>query len=163
MLLLLFFFFKQKTAYEMRISDWSSDVCSSDLWKSVRTGPLEQIDDDHFGPPLAPPENPAVRYTAGYTQDPKTAGGYTMNWDKFDEGTVQPRWLPRSPAVLQERMGTIDLDPAASDEGLWWLPRALMVEATPELEALFPVGTVMPSVITEAPFDGDREIGRAHV
>src|SRR3546814_2563058 len=28
---LVFFFFKQKTAYEMRISDWSSDVCSSDL------------------------------------------------------------------------------------------------------------------------------------
>src|SRR3546814_7802127 len=31
MLLMCFFFFKQKTAYEMRISDWSSDVCSSDL------------------------------------------------------------------------------------------------------------------------------------
>src|SRR3546814_6183956 len=31
------FFFKQKTAYEMRISDWSSDVCSSDL---RRGGPL---------------------------------------------------------------------------------------------------------------------------
>src|SRR3546814_16545102 len=37
-----FFFFKQKTAYEMRISDWSSDVCSSDLgrrpehyWKAL--------------------------------------------------------------------------------------------------------------------------------
>src|SRR3546814_3482239 len=29
--LCFFFFFKQKTAYEMRISDWSSDVCSSDL------------------------------------------------------------------------------------------------------------------------------------
>src|SRR3546814_3156920 len=29
-----FFFFKQKTAYEMRISDWSSDVCSSDLYKT---------------------------------------------------------------------------------------------------------------------------------
>src|SRR3546814_2861462 len=29
--LFCFFFFKQKTAYEMRISDWSSDVCSSDL------------------------------------------------------------------------------------------------------------------------------------
>src|SRR3546814_7195718 len=29
--ILFFFFFKQKTAYEMRISDWSSDVCSSDL------------------------------------------------------------------------------------------------------------------------------------
>src|SRR3546814_21194828 len=32
----MFFFFKQKTAYEMRISDWSSDVCSSDL--EQRTG-----------------------------------------------------------------------------------------------------------------------------
>src|SRR3546814_8331139 len=30
-MVLSFFFFKQKTAYEMRISDWSSDVCSSDL------------------------------------------------------------------------------------------------------------------------------------
>src|SRR3546814_7479081 len=34
--LCLFFFFKQKTAYEMRISDWSSDVCSSDLRPSAR-------------------------------------------------------------------------------------------------------------------------------
>src|SRR3546814_12972284 len=36
--MLLFFFFKQKTAYEMRISDWSSDVCSSDLgrWATGR-------------------------------------------------------------------------------------------------------------------------------
>src|SRR3546814_2251903 len=41
----LFFFFKQKTAYEMRISDWSSDVCSSDLLDRVvaddRTGRIE--------------------------------------------------------------------------------------------------------------------------
>src|SRR3546814_3234085 len=32
----VFFFFKQKTAYEMRISDWSSDVCSSDLLKGLK-------------------------------------------------------------------------------------------------------------------------------
>src|SRR3546814_3391946 len=32
----IFFFFKQKTAYEMRISDWSSDVCSSDLDKNFK-------------------------------------------------------------------------------------------------------------------------------
>src|SRR3546814_5852686 len=32
----IFFFFKQKTAYEMRISDWSSDVCSSDLGNQSR-------------------------------------------------------------------------------------------------------------------------------
>src|SRR3546814_2830100 len=39
-MLLLLFFFKQKTAYEMRISDWSSDVCSSDLadpWSQIST------------------------------------------------------------------------------------------------------------------------------
>src|SRR3546814_9747834 len=40
-----FFFFKQKTAYEMRISDWSSDVCSSDLLRCL---------------PFAPEENPAL-------------------------------------------------------------------------------------------------------
>src|SRR3546814_3849199 len=34
-----FFFFKQKTAYEMRISDWSSDVCSSDLAREQRDLP----------------------------------------------------------------------------------------------------------------------------
>src|SRR3546814_6254328 len=34
----VFFFFKQKTAYEMRISDWSSDVCSSDLPIDVTHG-----------------------------------------------------------------------------------------------------------------------------
>src|SRR3546814_12055305 len=40
---LSFFFFKQKTAYEMRISDWSSDVCSSDL----PARPLLVADRDH--------------------------------------------------------------------------------------------------------------------
>src|SRR3546814_14111216 len=58
--LCLFFFFKQKTAYEMRISDWSSDVCSSDLRTGVaedrgskdvrppRVNPLHQIEIDDF-------------------------------------------------------------------------------------------------------------------
>src|SRR3546814_2046452 len=40
---LVFFFFKQKTAYEMRISDWSSDVCSSDLSEKVRRRLLESL------------------------------------------------------------------------------------------------------------------------
>src|SRR3546814_3457975 len=33
--MVMYFFFKQKTAYDMRISDWSSDVCSSDLEEAV--------------------------------------------------------------------------------------------------------------------------------
>src|SRR3546814_6499313 len=39
-----FFFFKQKTAYEMRISDWSSDVCSSDL--RARAGSIRGAADE---------------------------------------------------------------------------------------------------------------------
>src|SRR3546814_20626778 len=38
---LLFFFFKQKTAYDMLISDWSSDVCSSDL--AIMSGPRGRV------------------------------------------------------------------------------------------------------------------------
>src|SRR3546814_11788907 len=44
-LLFSFFFFKQKTAYEMRISDWSSDVCSSDLHRDRIAGAV--VDDNH--------------------------------------------------------------------------------------------------------------------
>src|SRR3546814_9452987 len=48
--ILCFFFFKQKTAYEMRISDWSSDVCSSDLDVPEGDAGLgEEIGDRHEG------------------------------------------------------------------------------------------------------------------
>src|SRR3546814_16499111 len=44
MLFFSLFFFKQKTAYEMRISDWSSDVCSSDLMNMRMLRPAALID-----------------------------------------------------------------------------------------------------------------------
>src|SRR3546814_6864622 len=44
---LFIFFFKQKTAYEMRISDWSSDVCSSDL---IEEEDIVWVQDYHFLP-----------------------------------------------------------------------------------------------------------------
>src|SRR3546814_2785880 len=43
----VFFFFKQKTAYEMRISDWSSDVCSSDLTAVVKSK-MVTVDLEHL-------------------------------------------------------------------------------------------------------------------
>src|SRR3546814_5167621 len=46
---LMFFFFKQKTAYEMRISDWSSDVCSSDLLADSHAGAVVMRDEDAAG------------------------------------------------------------------------------------------------------------------
>src|SRR3546814_11676035 len=39
----MFFFFKQKTAYEMRISDWSSDVCSSDLARALHRAVVQRL------------------------------------------------------------------------------------------------------------------------
>src|SRR3546814_17703767 len=45
--MLFFFFFKQKTAYEMRISDWSSDVCSSDLWAAFDDPPSLTREGEH--------------------------------------------------------------------------------------------------------------------
>src|SRR3546814_1227126 len=51
--MLVFFFFKQKTAYEMRISDWSSDVCSSDLYHFQKAQAADGLIDiwgaDHAG------------------------------------------------------------------------------------------------------------------
>src|SRR3546814_1272697 len=52
------FFFKQKTAYEMRISDWSSDVCSSDLSKGEREGRPGRLPD----PAQPRPFFPMLRY-----------------------------------------------------------------------------------------------------
>src|SRR3546814_656049 len=58
----VFFFFKQKTAYEMRISDWSSDVCSSDLLLTlarelginlIDTAPAYGVSEERLGPLLA--------------------------------------------------------------------------------------------------------------
>src|SRR3546814_4289996 len=47
------FFFKQKTAYEMRISDWSSDVCSSDLAALDHQHVLARVEHDARRQPLA--------------------------------------------------------------------------------------------------------------
>src|SRR3546814_19377126 len=57
------FFFKQKTAYEMRISDWSSDVCSSDL--QARDGQGHGAGADHLRDGEPRPRNLASRRARG--------------------------------------------------------------------------------------------------
>src|SRR3546814_3465675 len=54
MLVSFVFFFKQKTAYEMRISDWSSDVCSSDLRRASPPGSGEARLRQAESPTLSP-------------------------------------------------------------------------------------------------------------
>src|SRR3546814_828892 len=67
----VFFFFKQKTAYEMRISDWSSDVCSSDLHhRHQPKGRVTRFHDGRFSPGHAPGKinNEADRSSATNTR-----------------------------------------------------------------------------------------------
>src|SRR3546814_10198712 len=71
--MLCIFFFKQKTAYEMRISDWSSDVCSSDL-----VGSLCQADEEwRFVSRRLHPRNPAMSGERG-----KAQGTLPLDWGK---------------------------------------------------------------------------------
>jgi hypothetical protein len=134
-------------------------------WKSVRSGGMSPgyIDDNYVGPPL-PPVAPGARYTGGYTQDSTgLPSPYLQNWTKLDsqlpldQTSVVPLYLPRERGVL-ERAGTIDLDPEAQDDGVWFLK---LDEALPYEPALddYPVGAVLPGIVLTGPFEGDR----AHV
>src|SRR3546814_10866288 len=85
-----FFFFKQKTAYEMRISDWSSDVCSSDLTLDLRQ-----------------PEGQEVVRKLAETADvlienfrPGTLEGWGLGWDVLHE--INPQQIGR--ASCRERV-----------------------------------------------------------
>src|SRR3546814_11199440 len=76
----LFFFFKQKTAYEMRISDWSSDVCSSDLHaaraRHAKPSRRGSIHSSYFKLPATGREilNPPLTDAGSYDPVDKNAG-----------------------------------------------------------------------------------------
>jgi len=136
-------------------------------WKSVRSGDMTPgyIDDNYIGPPR-PSEEPEARYTGGYTQDPPgPPHPYIQNWVKvnpdltLDETSVLPRYLPADPSAL-ERMGTVDLDPAAHDDGIWSMSIDEVVPYDPELDD-YPIGSVIPGIVIEGPFQGDRADVRA--
>src|SRR3546814_8379218 len=84
--LLFFFFFKQKTAYEMRISDWSSDVCSSDLsdadWRPALLSEIgPRVTSAQLGRPIpGTPWHGTVRFQRG---PQATAGGPARLSRKF--------------------------------------------------------------------------------
>jgi len=128
-------------------------------WKSVRTGNgiMNQIDDNYFGPPLEPKEG--KRYTGGYTKDPKPkgGGGYEMNWEKFSDDGVVPKYLPADPSMLAP-FQSVDLTPTVGDEVPLFLNKADVVSYDPALDTMdaFPVGTIMPAVVVERPMEGDR-------
>src|SRR3546814_19475199 len=129
---LLFFFFKQKTAYEMRISDWSSDVCSSDLIletrrlrprisvpvqrahpaSAARRSPVEHCAREaHKARPCLPPSRPP---------DAVRAGGHNHINDRsrrhsaaLQPASALPRWhgpsLDRK-RVVEGKRGSVRVD-----------------------------------------------------
>src|SRR3546814_16201758 len=83
-----FFFFKQKTAYEMRISDWSSDVCSSDL------GPGEiERDAAAFAPARDPREH--IAGAEADIEDAPRAVADTTRPDPVEKATRRSRRQPQ--------------------------------------------------------------------
>src|SRR3546814_15400978 len=92
LIILFVFFFKQKTAYEMRISDWSSDVCSSDL---VEGPPIPAL----FHEPEEGPKIPTLvrRQETGDVLENHPAGPKLCNQSKGDEGQVAARVVQPEP------------------------------------------------------------------
>src|SRR3546814_19256354 len=94
----MFFFFKQKTAYEMRISDWSSDVCSSDLIVYTQPKSVEAYrSTGHFpdGTVLVKElyEGASDDLTTGRVSwSGKAAGWFVMVKDDTNRFSGNPRW-----------------------------------------------------------------------
>src|SRR3546814_5037078 len=98
MLLGCIFFFKQKTAYEMRISDWSSDVCSSDL-RRVRRKAEHRHAVPHLGLAVPAIEDAEIGEFALCLHRPQLRGEIL-----FQIGTERGPIGPRGPIVNHQRV-----------------------------------------------------------
>src|SRR3546814_8098247 len=98
MCVFVFFFFKQKTAYEMRISDWSSDVCSSDLL--VRNAIDHGIESPGVRTAAGKPEQGQVRLSAQQEGDHVTIevrdDGAGIDPDKIRDSALRKGLIDRS-------------------------------------------------------------------
>lgn len=140
----------------------TSDGSIADVWhwKSVRTGSIDQIDDNYFGPPMDAGKG---RYTGGYAQDPNRGGGFEQNYvAQAGSPTVQLKYLPKDLPAQQARLKGFNPDATVSDEGEFAMRRGDVEPYSAAADALVPVGTVIPSVIAVRPFEGDRGDVTAH-
>src|SRR3546814_5284018 len=119
----VFFFFKQKTAYEMRISDWSSDVCSSDLHS--RTGSCRQRWRG-CGASWAP----AMKLIGGSYACCQPCS--IMEWTRWKRPCVRHCWQA-SPATTSS---STSCHAIVSRHGRWRLPHPRSEEHTSELQSL---------------------------
>jgi hypothetical protein len=137
-------------------------------WKATSGGPTGWIDDAHVGPPADPTPMQAANimpYKGGFAPDPGKANyrdNFTVTADNAD-GTyrshlIAPLRLPRDIAEVTAAMGSIDLDPnhGESDGARWFMTAAESVPYSADADARLPIGTVIPGVIVDGEFSGDR-------
>src|SRR3546814_5715184 len=97
----MFFFFKQKTAYEMRISDWSSDVCSSDLGREHLAKTVRKAAGGRGQAPQADPRHDRIAPPAKVDPPPKGKGETDVTGRSEERrvgkecvSTCRSRWSP---------------------------------------------------------------------
>src|SRR3546814_4818516 len=98
----MFFFFKQKTAYEMRISDWSSDVCSSDLSRLDQAQPISHDETDQpsgtrsrlFASSPGESTSDILRMVVDYTNGMTQERSEERRVGKECVSTCRSRWSP---------------------------------------------------------------------
>src|SRR3546814_5581657 len=112
---MFFFFFKQKTAYDMRISDWSSDVCSSDLIKRAR---LIAYVTANFQPPVANPTllSTWIAFWSLIKTDPVIAAIHSESYAAFRSDLES---LLTDCGMIPARAGPAAIALTAMIDGLW--------------------------------------------
>ncbi|WP_460448413.1 ethylbenzene dehydrogenase-related protein [Alsobacter sp. SYSU BS001988] len=145
---------------------YTADGLYADVWqwKASRGGLLGRVDDMYFGPPNEANEAMKAgkaRYQAGYDSDPGT-GFYVYNYKSEApggyRGPVTLSKLPKDYAATVKAMGTLHLDVNKSnDEGSrWWMTEDEVVPYSKEADDRIPVGTVIPGVLIQGQYSGDR-------
>ncbi|SDI43060.1 MULTISPECIES: ethylbenzene dehydrogenase-related protein [Bradyrhizobium] len=137
-------------------------------WKATSGGPTGWMDDAHIGPPVDPTPMQAaniIPYRGGFAPDPGTVNyrdNFTVVADTADGTTrsrlIAPLRLPRDVAAMAAAMGNIDLDPnhGESEGARWFMTEAETVPYSADADAQLPIGTVIPGVIVDGEFSGDR-------
>ena len=134
-------------------------------WKASRGGHLGYVDDQYFDTPRQPTPDEAAgktRYQAGYWNDPGRVF-YSYNYENEPpggfRGAVKIKRLPKDWKATAAALGKFDLDPNSSDQedARWWMMTDTeTVPYSAEVDATIPVGTVMPGVLIQGNYEGDR-------
>jgi cytochrome b561 len=134
-------------------------------WKASRGGHLGWVDDQYFDTPrdTTPAEAAGKeRYQAGYWNDPGRVF-YSYNYAGEPpggfRGPVKVQRLPKDLKATVAALGKFDLNPESMDEegARWWMMTDTeTVPYSVEADAAIPVGTVIPGVLIQGNYEGDR-------